>query len=163
LSSKKQTCVFCEKKIIGIHNSFIMGTVTRPDVKIKVFPENLVHDHKLQILKKLKKTDALILNLTEDIKGNVLKKPFPFITFQRISSSEQLPRDLKLDGDPWSDYFITLKSFKKERAATKNPSSSGKYFSFYYPRTGLALKIGAIYTRQVARQYGICWLKKNYP
>ena len=70
-----------------------MGTVPRPDVKIKVFPENLVYDHKLQILKKLKKTDALILNLTEDIKGNVLKKPFPFITFQRISANEQLPRD----------------------------------------------------------------------
>ena len=106
-----------------------MGTVPRPDVKIKVYPESLVYDHKLQILKKLKKTDALILNLTEDIKGNVLKKPFPFITFQRISANEQLPRDLKLDGDPWSDYFITLKSFKTKGTSTSKPSSSGKYFS----------------------------------
>ena len=63
-----------------------MGTVQRPEVTIKVYPEDLVHNNKLQILQKLRKTNALILNLTENIKGNVFNQPFPFITFQRDHS-----------------------------------------------------------------------------
>ena len=102
-----------------------MRTVPRPDVKIKVYPENLVSNNKLQVLKKLKTTNALILNLTEQLPKN---KPFPFITIKRVSSSEQLPQNLKLDGDPWSDYFITLKSFRNNGASTTNSSSSGKDF-----------------------------------
>ena len=104
-----------------------MGTVQRPEITIKVYPENLVSDNKLQILKKLKTTNALILNLTEQLPKN---KPFPFITIKRISSSEQLPKNLKLDGDPWSDYFITLKSFRNNGASTTSSSSSGKFLIF---------------------------------
>ena len=52
-----------------------MGTVQRPEITIKVYPENLVNDNKLQILKKLKTTNALILNLTEKLPKN---KPYPF-------------------------------------------------------------------------------------
>ena len=94
-----------------------MATERRPELRIKVFPEDLVNNNKLQILQKLRKTNALILNLTENIKGNVFNQPFPFITFQRVSSSEQLPKNLKLDGDPWSDFFITLNSFKHQSYA----------------------------------------------
>ena len=94
-----------------------MGSEQRPEVTIKLYPENLVQNNKLQILQKLRKTNALILNLTENIKGNVFNQPFPFITFQRVSSSEKLPKDLKLDGDPWSDYFISLQSFKHDETS----------------------------------------------
>ena len=105
-----------------------MGSEQRPEVTIKLYPENLVQNNKLQILQKLRKTNALILNLTENIKGNVFNQPFPFITFQRVSSSEQLPKNLKLDGDPWSDYFIPLQSFKHDETSTRNSSSSGIIF-----------------------------------
>ena len=110
-----------------------MGSEQRPEVTIKLYPENLVQNNKLQILQKLRKTNALILNLTENIKGNVFNQPFPFITFQRVSSSEKLPKDLKLDGDPWSDYFISLQSFKHDETSTRNSSSSGMYYLTYKP------------------------------
>ena len=64
-----------------------MGTVQRPEITIKVYPENLVSDNKLQILKKLKTTNALILNLTEQLPKN---KPFPFITIKRISLAVEM-------------------------------------------------------------------------
>ena len=102
-----------------------MGSKQTPKVKIKLYPENLVQSNKLQILQNLQKTNALILNLAENIKGNVFNQPIPFITFQRVLPSEQLPNDVKLDGDPWSDYFIQLQSFKRAEASTRNPSSSG--------------------------------------
>ena len=46
-----------------------MATERRPELKIKVYPEDLVNSNKLQVLQKLRKTNALILNLTENIKG----------------------------------------------------------------------------------------------
>ena len=81
-----------------------MSTVQRPEITIKVYPENLVSDNKLQILKKLKTTNALILNLTEQLPKN---KPFPFITIKRISSSEQLPKNLKLERS-FDEIFIVF-------------------------------------------------------
>ena len=122
----------CEKKL---HISFIMATERRPELRIKVFPEDLVNNNKLQILQKLRNTNALILNLTENIKGNVFNQPFPFITFQRVSSSEQLPKNLKLDGDPWSDFFITLNSFKHQSSTRQSSSNSGKVLITYRSST----------------------------
>ena len=100
-----------------------MCSKQRPKLKITFYPENVVQSDKLQVLQKLQNTNALILKLTENIKGNVFNKPIPFITFQRVLSSEEeeLP---KLDGDPWSDYFISLQSFKHtETELTRNLKS----------------------------------------
>merc|ERR1712156_258544 len=91
----------------------------------RFFQKTLLIITSSKFYKKLRKTNALILNLTENIKGNVFNQPFPFITFQRVSSSEQLPKNLKLDGDPWSDFFITLNSFKHESSTRNSSSKSG--------------------------------------
>ena len=84
----------------------------RPDVIIKVFPQTLWDQDKSGVLRTLKKTNALILNLRENIRGGIIS-PYPFIYFQRVGTSDPLPDNLKNDGDPCSDYFMTLKSFRK--------------------------------------------------
>ena len=68
--------------------------------------------------------NALILQLKENIKGNVFNSPFPFIAFKRVSSSEKLAENLKKDGDPWTDYFITLDSYKANVSSRNSSSSS---------------------------------------
>ena len=67
---------------------------------------------KIQNLQYLIKTNALVLQLQENVSGSVFRTTYPFITFKRISGSDKLPKNLKCDGDPLSDYFITLKSLK---------------------------------------------------
>ena len=86
---------------------------SRPEAVIKVYPKNIYEPQKSKILQFLLKTNALVLNLQENV-SNVFDTPYPFITFKRISSSDKLPKNLKLDGDPLSDYFITLKSLKND-------------------------------------------------
>ena len=107
-----------------------MAPTQRPELKIKVYPEDLVNSRKMAILQQLLKTNALILNLKENIKGNVFNTPYPFITFKRVSSNEKLPENLKLDGDPLSDYFITLKSIRPN-ISSRNSSSSSMYYSIF--------------------------------
>ena len=103
-------------------NCFTMGSAEqRPQLRIKVYPETLVKNNKLQILQELRNTNATTLSLSESIKGNIFNQPFPFLTFQRICSSEKLPKKLKSNGDPWIDYFVTLQSFKNDETS----SSSG--------------------------------------
>ena len=112
-----------------------MSTDRRPDLTIKVYPENMVQTKKINVLQQLLKTNALILHLQENIKGNVFNSPYPFITFKRVSSSEKLPENLKKDGDPYSDYFITLGSFKAN-VSSRNSSSSSMFSFFFTFRVG---------------------------
>jgi hypothetical protein len=53
-----------------------------------------------------------VLQLRENIRGNVFNRPFPFIIIRRIPATEKLPENLKFDGDPLSDYFVTVRSGK---------------------------------------------------
>lgn len=89
----------------------------RPELTIKVYPEDMVVAQKLTILQKLRETNALILNLQESIKSNTTGTLYPFITFKRVSSSEKLPSNLKRDGDPLSDFFITLKTYRNNNGS----------------------------------------------
>ena len=99
--------------------------MTRPEVAIKVFPENYFAQNKLQVLHRLKKTNALILKLEENIKGNVFNTPYPYVTFRRISSSEKLPDNLKMDGDPLSDFFISLQTLRSNYGEVSRSDSGG--------------------------------------
>jgi hypothetical protein len=94
----------------------------RPDVLIKVFTKIQVDQSKKSVLQKLKKTNGLLLSLNENV-SNVFDQPYPFITFKRIGSSDKLPDNLKNDGDPFSDFFITLSSIKKTSSGGGSGSS----------------------------------------
>lgn len=97
----------------------------RPELTIKVYPEDMVLAQKLSILQKLRATNALILNLQESIKSNTSGTLYPFVTFKRVSSSEKLPQNLKMDGDPLSDFFITLKTYRNN-AQDRNDNEDTK-------------------------------------
>ena len=62
------------------------------------------------VLKELKSAKGIVLQLRENIRGNVFNRPFPFIIIRRIPATEKLPENLKFDGDPLSDYFVTVRS-----------------------------------------------------
>ena len=89
-----------------------MSLYSRPEAVIKVYPKDYFEPQKSKILQYLIKTNALVLQLQENVSGSVFRTTYPFITFKRISGSDKLPKNLKCDGDPLSDYFITLKSLK---------------------------------------------------
>ena len=101
-----------------------MADHQRPEAVIKVYPKDFFDANPLKILAQLKKTNAMILKLQENISGNVFNQPFPYMTFRRITSSEKLPKNLKMDGDPLSDYFNTLKAIKGNEKASENVISA---------------------------------------
>ena len=100
-----------------------MAPRQRPELTIKVYPEDQVQKHHLDVLQKLRQTNALILHLEESVKGNVINTPYPYITFKRVSSSDKLPENLKLDGDPLSDFFVTLKDYCGANSRSSTGSS----------------------------------------
>ena len=99
-----------------------MSLYSRPEAVIKVYPKDYYEPQKSKILQFLIKTNALVLQLQENVSGSVYRTPYPFITFKRISSSDKLPKNLKTDGDPLSDYFVTLKSLKMGEKSGKQKS-----------------------------------------
>ena len=99
-----------------------MSLYSRPEAVIKVYPKDYYEPQKTKILQFLIKTNALVLQLQENVSGSVYRTPYPFITFKRISNSDKLPKNLKTDGDPLSDYFVTLKSLKMGEKSGKQKS-----------------------------------------
>ena len=77
---------------------------------IQVFPKSYVAQRSIKVLSELKKTNALILSLNEP--SIPYLEPVPYFYFKKISSSEKLPKNLKLDGDPLKDYFYTLQTIR---------------------------------------------------
>ena len=100
---------------------------TRPEVIIKVFPKNYVAQKEMKVLKELKKTNALILSLREH--SAPYPCPYPFLYIRKISSTEKLPKYLKDDGDPLSDYFTSLKIIR--HSGTSGSGGSGRSKSGY--------------------------------
>ena len=98
---------------------------SRPEAVIKVYPKTYYEAQKFKTLQFLLKTNALVLKLQESVSGNVFNTPYPFITFKRISSSDKLPKNLKFDGDPLSDYFVTLKTLKNDADKSGSSKKSG--------------------------------------
>ena len=106
---------------------------TRPEVIIKVFPKNYVAQKEVKVLKELKKTNALILSLREHSAPYTC--PYPFLYIRKISSTEKLPKNLKDDGDPLSDFFISLKTIRHSGSSSSggggNSGGSGRSKSGY--------------------------------
>ena len=94
---------------------------TRPDTLIKLFQDyDCVQEHVNQLYEMLsylhdEKRNGIILHLRESIQGNVFNRPFQYIAIRKIDNVEILPKNLKNDGDPMSDFFITLNHIKSKR------------------------------------------------
>jgi hypothetical protein len=78
------------------------------------------------VLRELQSAKGIVLQLRENIRGNVFNRPFPFIIIRRIPATEKLPENLKFDGDPLSDYFVTV------RWGTKSILSTASLIFPYY-------------------------------
>ena len=99
---------------------------TRPDTMIKLFQDyDCVQEHVNQLNEMLKylhdkKRNGIILHLRESIQGNVFNRPFQFIAIRQIDKFEHLPKNLKNDGDPMSDFFITLNRIDQKPHRAEN-------------------------------------------
>ena len=99
---------------------------TRPDTMIKLFQDyDCVQEHVNQLNEMLKylhdkKRNGIILHLRESIQGNVFNRPFQFIAIRQIDKFEHLPKNLKNDGDPMSDFFITLNRIDQKQHRAEN-------------------------------------------
>ena len=56
---------------------FVIARKPKPELIIKVNPDCKVQKHHLDVLQKLLETNALILHLEENVKGNVINTPYP--------------------------------------------------------------------------------------
>lgn len=90
----------------------------RPDMEIKIFRQHQAEQEIAlkELWQRCRDGDSLVVRLAENIHGNIFNKPFPFVHFRRIPKDEKLPEDLKKDGDPWRDYFTTLRSIRREKS-----------------------------------------------
>lgn len=85
------------------------------DTVIKLFEDyscNEEHENQLkEMLQFINETKGrgVILHLPENIQGNVFNRPFQYIIIRDIEDYQKLPQNLKNDGDPMSDFFITLR------------------------------------------------------
>ena len=73
-----------------------------------------------------KKRSGIILHLMESIQGNVFNRPFQYIAIREIDKFESLPKNLKNDGDPMSDFFVTLSKIHSKRDNEENEESGEK-------------------------------------
>ena len=94
------------------------------DTVIKLFEDySCPKEHESQLKEMLHflqetKGHGVVLHLRENIQGNVFNRPFQYINIREIEDYEKLPQNLKNDGDPMSDFFVTLRKIKSRRAAT---------------------------------------------
>ena len=94
---------------------------TRPDTLIKLFQDYDCGKEYVNQLNEMlsylqdEKRNGIILHLRESIQGNVFNRPFQYIAIRRIDKIERLPKNLKNDGDPMSDFFVTLNDMKSKR------------------------------------------------
>lgn len=95
------------------------GSRHRPDTKVKLYPQVETHADRGEQLQELKSLgQGLVLQLAENIQGNVFNKPFPFLHLRSIPGNEKLPDNLRLDGDPYSDFFFTVRSVRRDKGKT---------------------------------------------
>ena len=126
MAIKKTAVRIFVTKLKTIFSGTMDGTKQRPELVIKVFPKNYVTQKTVKkVLQELKKVNALILILRESTAP--YRCPYPYMYLRRIGSSEKLPKSLKYDGDPLSDYFVTLKTYRcsTTEAGSGNNSSTG--------------------------------------
>ena len=96
-----------------------------PDTVIKLFgnySSSKEHENQLrEMLQSLMGTSGLgvILGLAEDIQGDIYERTFPYIFIRKIEDTEKLLQDTKNDGDPMSDYFMTLVRIKSIRPISR--------------------------------------------
>ena len=94
------------------------------DTVIKLFEDyNCPKEHESQLKEMLQflqetKGHGMVLHLRENIQGNVFNRPFQYIVIREIENYEKLPQNLKNDGDPMSDFFVTLRKLKSRRTTT---------------------------------------------
>ena len=94
------------------------------DTVIKLFEDySCPEEHESQLKEMLNflgetKGQGIVLHLRENIQGNVFNRPFQYINIKEIEEYEKLPENLKNDGDPMSDFFVTLRKLKSRRATT---------------------------------------------
>ena len=86
----------------------------RPDAKIKLYSSPQTEEEETSNLAELKAFPGLVLQLSESISGNIFNRPYAFITLRRVTQTEELPADLKNDGDPMDDFFMTLQAAGSE-------------------------------------------------
>ncbi len=86
-----------------------------PDTKIKLFLDSSVAV--LQDLRRNHGRDT-VLKLDEAASSNNFNRPYTYIAIKSISSQDELPHDLKNDGDPWCDFFDTLRSLRRDKGKT---------------------------------------------
>ena len=88
------------------------------DTVIKLFEDySSPQEHEDQLKEMLHflqetKGHGVVLHLRENIQGNVFNRPFHYINIREIEDYAKLPQNLKNDGDPMSDFFVTLKKLK---------------------------------------------------
>lgn len=70
------------------------------------------HQEQHQLQQHQHQQPRLVLHLRENIEGNVFNRPYQYITIRSIKSGEDLPVNLKNDGDPMSDFFVTLREVR---------------------------------------------------
>jgi len=101
-----------------------MSVALEADTVIKLFEDySCPKEHESQLKEMLyflqeTKGHGVVLHLRENIQGNVFNRPFQYINIREIEDYEKLPQNLKNDGDPMSDFFVTLRKIKSRRAAT---------------------------------------------
>ena len=94
------------------------------DTVIKLFEDySCPKEHETQLKEMLQflhdtKGRGIVLHLRENIQGNVFNRPFQYINIREIEGYETLPENLKNDGDPMSDFFVTLRKLKSRRILT---------------------------------------------
>ena len=91
------------------------------DTVIKLFEDySCPREHEEQLKEMLHfleetQNQGMVLHLRENISGNVFNRPFQYINIREITEYEKLPQNLKNDGDPMSDFFVTLRKLKSKR------------------------------------------------
>ena len=91
------------------------------DTVIKLFEDySCPKEHESQLKEMLQflaetQNQGMVLHLRENISGNVFNRPFQYINIREITDYEKLPENLKNDGDPMSDFFVTLRKLKSKR------------------------------------------------
>jgi len=85
----------------------------RPDTVLKLFPDLKDSPRsQLSVLRQLRdaaRSGSTVLRLNEAVRGNLFSRPYPYVTVRPVAQGEHLPEHLEADGDPWSDFFITMK------------------------------------------------------